>query len=137
MNVPQSMFAPVYRLASRLGVLFIAVFLFLLFAVTGLIALYFLLREYLPREGAMGLIALAALVASVIAAWLATRRSRARRTPVLGNRAASWDTVIRQTVVQDPLGAAVAAVAAGLVLASAPEVGRLLHRLLGNRMPPS
>jgi hypothetical protein len=133
MPLPQSLFAPVYRLACRIGVLFIAVFLFLAFAVAGLVALYFLLRKHLPPEGAMGLIALAALLASLIAAWLATRGSRPKMEQKLAAGGANLEMVVRQTVGRDPIGTAVAALAAGLVVASVPELSRLLQRLLGNR----
>lgn len=136
MNIPQSMLAPIYRLAGRIGVLFIAVFLFLLFAVTGLLALYFLLRSYLPREGAMGVIALVAGVASLVAAWLGTRAARPRATQQLAARGANLEMVIRDTVGRDPIGTAVAALAAGLVVASVPELSRLLQRLIGSRAPP-
>lgn len=136
MTLPASMLAPVYRLASRIGVLFIAVFLFLLFAVTGLLALYFLLRTYLPREGAMGLIALVAGVASLIAAWIATRRSRPKVEEKLVARGANLEMIVRQTVGRDPIGSAVAALAAGLIVASVPELSRLLNRLISHRTPP-
>lgn len=135
MNFPQSMFAPVYRLAGRIGVLFIAVFLFLLFAVTGLSALYFLLREYFPREGAMGLVALVAGLASLIAAWVGTRESRPKVKQIVIS-GEGLETAVRETVVKDPLGAAIAALAAGLIVASVPEFSRLLHRVLGSRTPP-
>jgi membrane protease YdiL (CAAX protease family) len=136
MHLPQSIFDPVYRLAGRIGFLCVAVALFLVFAVTGLLALYFLLREYLPREGAMGLIALVAALATLIAAWLGTRRSRPKPAQKLVERGANLEAIVRQTVMRDPVGSAVAALAAGLVIASVPELSRLVQRLIGNR-PPS
>lgn len=136
MNIPQSMLAPVYRLAGRIGVLAIAVGLFLIFAVTGLLALYFLLREYLPREGAMGVIALIAGLASLVAVWLGTRKSSPSPTQKLAARGANLELIVRDTVGRDPIGTVVAALAAGLVVASVPELSRLLQRLMGNR-PPS
>lgn len=136
MNIPQSMLAPVYRLAGRIGVLFIAVALFLLFAVTGLLALYFLLRQYLPREGAMGVIALIAGLASLLAVWVGTRRSSSPSPQKLAARGANLELIVRDTVGRDPIGTVVAALAAGLVVASVPELSRLLQRLIGNR-PPS
>jgi drug/metabolite transporter (DMT)-like permease len=136
MNVPQSMFAPVYRLASRIGVLFIAVFLFFLFAVTGLLALYFLLREHFPREGAMGLIALVAGIASLIAAWVGTREVRPKVKEKLAIPGLGLEMAVRQTVVKDPLGAAIGALAAGLIVSSVPELSRLLQRVLSSRTPP-
>jgi hypothetical protein len=136
MSVSQSIFAPIYRLIGRIGVLFIAVFLFLLFAVTGLLALYFLLREYFPREGAMGLIALIAGVASLIAAWVGTRVSRSAVKQKLAIPGMGLEMAVRETVVKDPLGAALGALAVGLVVASVPELSRFLHRMLSNRTPP-
>jgi hypothetical protein len=137
MQLPQSMFAPVYRLAGRIGVLFIAVVLFLIAAVAALLAFYFLLREYMPREGAMGLIALVAGIASLIAVWLGLRRARPKPAQKLVARGANVEAIIRQTVLRDPIGSAVAALAAGLVIASVPELSRLLQRLIGNRPPSS
>lgn len=135
MAVPQSLFAPVYRLACRVGVLFVAAFLFLACAAAGLIALYFVLRRTLPPEGAMGVIALVAGIASLIAAWLGMRGSRPKPEQKLAARGANLEMVVRQTVGRDPIGAAVAALAAGLIVASVPELSRLVQRLLGNRPP--
>ena len=137
MDVPQSMFAPIYRLVGRVGALLIAVVLFLVSAIAALLAFYFLLREYLPREGAMGLVALVAGVASLITAWLGMRRTRPKPAQKLAQRGVNLESVIRQTVLRDPIGSAVAALAAGLVIASVPELSRFLQRLIGNRPPPA
>jgi hypothetical protein len=73
-------------------------------------------------------------IASLIALWASTRGSRAKPpTEALAERGASLEMIVRQTVVRDPIGAAVAALAAGLVLSSIPELSRLAQRLIGQR----
>jgi hypothetical protein len=65
------------------------------------------------------------------------RRARPKPAQKLVARGANVEAIIRQTVLRDPIGSAVAALAAGLVIASVPELSRLLQRLIGNRPPSS
>jgi hypothetical protein len=43
------------------------------------------------------------------------------------------ETMLRQAIAKDPIGAALAALAAGVVLESVPELGHLMRRFLGDR----
>ncbi|MGE5539462.1 MAG: hypothetical protein ACM30I_12660 [Gemmatimonas sp.] len=131
------MFAPVYRLLGRVGWLFVALFLFLIFAVTGLTALYFWLETRLPPWAAMGLIALVAGVASGAAALWATRSSKRKAVAKVEAAAPrmSFDALVRGAATQDPVGMALAALAAGILIESVPQIGALVRRLGGRERP--
>jgi hypothetical protein len=130
------MFAPVYRLLGRVGWLIVALFLFLVFAVTALTALYFYLRTQMAPWAAMGLIALIAGAASGIATLWATRSSSRRKPAVHVPPAApalGLETLLRRAVSHDPVGAAIAAVAAGILIESVPQLSALVRRVSGQQ----
>jgi hypothetical protein len=137
------MFAPVYRLLGRVGWLVVALFLFLVFAATGLAALYFYLSLHMPAWAAMGIIAAVAGIASGVAVLWATRSSRSKTARVPAAAAATaraglgaslgaglgLDAILRRAVSRDPVGAAVAAVAAGILIESIPQLSALVRRM--------
>jgi hypothetical protein len=132
------MFAPVYRLLGRVGWLVVALFLFLVFAATGLAALYFYLSLHMPAWAAMGIIAAVAGIASGIAVLWATRSSRPKAAHVPAAAATAraglgaglgLDAILRRAVSRDPVGAAVAAVAAGILIESIPQLSALVRRM--------
>jgi hypothetical protein len=134
------MFAPVFRLLGRVGWLVVALFLFLVFALTALAALYFYLSLHMPAWAAMGIIAAVAGIASGLAVLWATRRSRpkpgahipAAASAGLGAGLGSGlglDQLLRRAVSRDPVGTAVAALAAGILVESIPQLSALLRRV--------
>lgn len=132
MSIPSSMLHPVAGVVNRIGWIIAAVFLFAIFTVTGLTALYFHLREYLPPAEAMGLISVMAGFASLVAGWWATTRDTGPKHDAV-SETAIVETVLRQAIAKDPLGSVLAALAAGVVLESVPELGHLVRRFLGER----
>ena len=132
MSISSSMLHPVAGVVNRIGWIIAAIFLFAIFTVTGLTALYFHLREYLPPAEAMGLIAVMAGFASLVAGWWATTRDAGPKHDAV-SETAMVETVLRQAIAKDPLGSALAALAAGVVLESVPELGHLVRRFLGER----
>jgi hypothetical protein len=135
------MLAPLYRLLGRLGWLVVALFLFLFFAATALTALYYYLSEHMPAWAAMAIVALLAGLGAAIAALLGTRSTRrksklqaavATAAPQVG-----WDALLRRAVSQDPVGAAIAAVAAGILIESIPQLSALVRRVSGMTRPPT
>ena len=131
------MFAPIYRLLGRVGWLVVALFLFLVFAATGLTALYFYLSIHLPAWAAMAIIAAVAGVSSAVATLWATRKARPKAVAQVAAAAAhpgaAWDALLRRAVSQDPVGAAVAAIAAGILIESIPQLSALVRRLSGQQ----
>jgi len=134
------MFAPVFRLLGRVGWLVVALFLFLVFAATALAALYFYLSLHMPAWAAMAIIAAVAGVTSGLAVLWATRSSRPKAThaPAATARAGvgaglGLDTLLRRAVSRDPVGAAVAGLAAGILIESIPQLSALVRRVGGGQ----
>jgi hypothetical protein len=125
------MFGPVYRLLGRVGWLVVALVLFLTFAITALAALYFYLSTVMPAWAAMGLVAVMAGLSSGLAALWATRKSRSRKVAQIPAAASpvGLDMLLRRAVGQDPIGAAVAALAAGILIESIPQLNALVRRM--------
>lgn len=132
MWTPSSIIHSLAGVGARIGWIVAAIFLFSIFAVTGLAALYFYLRQYLQPPEAMGLIAVIAGFASLVAGWWATsRHSEPKHDPV--SETALLETMVSQAIAKDPLGSVLGALAAGVVLESVPELAHLVRRALGQR----
>ena len=132
MSLPPSMLRPMAGMVDRIGWILAAIFLFAIFTIAGLIALYFRLRESLPPAEAMGLIAVVAGFASLVAGWWATTRDVGPKRDGV-SETELLETMLRQAIAKDPLGSVLGALAAGVVLESVPELGHLVRRFLGER----
>lgn len=132
MAIPQPVLHSVSSAIGRIGCGLAAVFMFMVFAVSALAALYLYLRNYLPPAESMGLVAVVAGFAGLVAGWWATTREKQESHPPSA-AAIDIESVLTKAVAKDPLGLVIGAVAAGIVMESFPEVGNLLRRLIGDR----
>jgi hypothetical protein len=120
------MFGAIHRWITSAGWIFAAAVFFLIFLGTGIAALYMYLLRHFPPAGAMGIVAGASAVIGVIAVLISARAST--------TRSSGWEEALKHAAAKDPLGTAVGALAIGLIIESSPELGRIIHRLLGRAM---
>lgn len=116
------MFAAIHRVITSAGWVLVAAVFFLVFIGTGIAALYMYLLRYLSPPEAMGAIAAGSAVIGLIAVLCAVR--------AMEPRPPQWEAALKEAVAKDPLGAAIGALAVGLIIESSPELGRLLNRVM-------